>query len=94
MRPWVKLTSSRICNISSQPALRRAGVMNFVQMSRSERPRLSIGLSGLPFRFASLPFLRFRACKCVGRLQPIVFLDREHHDNRASLLGCRDGGGR
>jgi len=42
IRPFVKLTSSRICNISSQPAFRRAGVMNLVQMSRSERLRLSI----------------------------------------------------
>ena len=36
MRPLVKLTSSRICDISSHPAARSAGVMNFVQMSRSE----------------------------------------------------------
>ncbi len=34
-RPFVKLTSSRNCVISSQPACRSEGVMNFVQMSRS-----------------------------------------------------------
>ncbi len=34
-RPFVKLTSSRSWVISSQPARRSAGVMNFVQMSRS-----------------------------------------------------------
>ena len=41
MRPLVKLTSSRICNISSQPARLTAGGMNLVQMSRSVRLRLS-----------------------------------------------------
>ena len=35
IRPLVKLTSWRICDISSQPAYFTAGVMNFVQMSRS-----------------------------------------------------------
>ena len=34
-RPYVKLTSSRNCVISSQPACRSEGVMNLVQMSRS-----------------------------------------------------------
>jgi hypothetical protein len=34
IRPLVKLTSFRI-NISSQPALRSADVINLVQMSRS-----------------------------------------------------------
>lgn len=43
MRPLVKLTSSRICNISSHPACFTAGVMNFVQMSRSLRDFLFIG---------------------------------------------------
>ena len=42
MRPAVNVTSSRSCDISSHPAPRRAGVMNFVQMSRSERLALSI----------------------------------------------------
>ena len=37
IRPLVKLTSSRIWDISSQPACFTAGVMNLVQMSRSER---------------------------------------------------------
>ena len=45
MRPLVKLTSSRICDISSHPAARNAGVMNFVQMSRSERAFLSIWMA-------------------------------------------------
>lgn len=36
MRPLVKLTSSRICDSLSHPAACRAGVMHFVQMSRSE----------------------------------------------------------
>jgi hypothetical protein len=51
MRPFVKLTSSRICSISSHPALRRAGVMNLVHMSRSLSWRLSMHLrdsSGVP----------------------------------------------
>ena len=42
MRPFVKLTSSRICTISFHPAVRRAGVMNFVRMSLSVRAFLSI----------------------------------------------------
>ena len=42
IRPLVKVTSSRICRMSSHPARCRAGVMNFEQMSRSERFRLSI----------------------------------------------------
>ena len=33
----LKLTSSWICDITSQPARLTAGVMNFVQMSRSLR---------------------------------------------------------
>jgi len=37
IRPLVKDTSSRIWDKSSQPAFLMAGVMNFVQMSRSER---------------------------------------------------------
>jgi hypothetical protein len=40
--PFGEKTSSRICNISSQPARFRAGRMNFVQISRSVRLRLSI----------------------------------------------------
>ena len=47
MRPLVKLTSSRICSISSHPAVRRAGVMNLVQMSRS----LSAALVHAPHAF-------------------------------------------
>ena len=43
IRPLVKLTSSRIWTISSHPAVRKAGVMNLVQMSRSLRRLLSIG---------------------------------------------------
>src|SRR5712691_7034073 len=35
IRPLVKLTSSRSCVISSQPACRSEGVMNLVQISRS-----------------------------------------------------------
>jgi len=35
IRPLMKLTSSRICVISSQSADFTAGVMNFVQVSRS-----------------------------------------------------------
>ena len=50
IRPLVKLTSSRICNSSSHPALRRAGVMNLVQMSRSLRLFLSIGRRHQPCR--------------------------------------------
>ena len=42
IRPFVKLTSSRICDISSHPARLTAGVMNFVQMSRSLRAVLSM----------------------------------------------------
>jgi hypothetical protein len=45
IRPFVKNTSSRICDISSQPARRSAGVMNFVQMSRSLISLFSIALS-------------------------------------------------
>src|SRR5262249_40850712 len=48
MRPLVKLTSSRICNITSHPARRTAGVMNLVQMSRSLRVCLSIWCGGPP----------------------------------------------
>ena len=43
MRPLVKLTSSRIWAISSQPAFFTAGVMNLVQMSRSLRSFLFTG---------------------------------------------------
>jgi hypothetical protein len=42
MRPFVKLTSSRIWSISSHPALRSEGVMNLVQISRSLKFLLSI----------------------------------------------------
>ena len=42
MRPLVKLTSSRICAVRSQPAATREGVMNLVQMSRSLRVELLI----------------------------------------------------
>ena len=40
MGPLVKATSSRICCMSSHPERCSAGVVNFVQMSRSERLRL------------------------------------------------------
>ena len=40
MRPFLKLTSSRICDITSHPARCTAGGMNLVQMSRSLRTRL------------------------------------------------------
>src|SRR5688572_32018515 len=40
MRPLVKPTSSRICHWISQPALTTAGVIYFVQMSRSLRSLL------------------------------------------------------
>jgi hypothetical protein len=54
MRPLVKLNSSRICTISSHPALRSAGVINFVQMSRS----LSVYLSIAPLTAATGCFNR------------------------------------
>ena len=41
-RPLVKVTSSRTCVAKSQPARCRAGVMYWVQMSRSERLFLSV----------------------------------------------------
>src|ERR1035438_8212537 len=44
MRPLVKLTSSRICVISSQPACFTAGLMNLLQMSRSLRSFMFIRL--------------------------------------------------
>jgi hypothetical protein len=44
IRPLV-INSSRICITLFQPALRSAGVMNFVQMSRSLRSRLSMMVS-------------------------------------------------
>ena len=37
MRPFVMVTSSRICDIASQPAPTSAGLMNLVQISRSLR---------------------------------------------------------
>ncbi len=40
--PLVKKTSSRTCSIISQPACLTAGRMNFVQISRSVKERLSI----------------------------------------------------
>ena len=40
--PLVIVTSSRICDIAFQPAFVMAGLMNFVQMSRSLRDFLSI----------------------------------------------------
>ena len=55
MRPFVKLTSSRICDITSHPARRTAGVMNLVQMSRSLRVYLSILPGGSPL-----------GCECAG----------------------------
>ena len=42
LRNQVAKQRKEICNISFQPALLRAGMMNFVQMSRSVRFRLSI----------------------------------------------------
>jgi hypothetical protein len=45
--PLVKLTSSRIWVIASQPARLTAGVMNLVQMSRSLRACLFIGWGDL-----------------------------------------------
>lgn len=45
-RPLVKVTSSRTCVAKSQPARCRAGVMYWVQMSRSERLFLSVTREG------------------------------------------------
>jgi hypothetical protein len=42
MWPLVKLTSSRICVSTSHPAFNTAGVMHFVQMSRSLKVFLSM----------------------------------------------------
>jgi len=41
IRPFVNETSSRICACRSHPAAHTAGVMNFVQMSRSLSDALS-----------------------------------------------------
>lgn len=48
MRPLVKATSSRIRANSSQPARFSAGVMNFVQISRSLRDFLFTGTLAAP----------------------------------------------
>ena len=50
----MKLTSSRICVISSHPARRKAGVMNLVQTSRSLRLFLSMRVRLLPFAVKSM----------------------------------------
>src|SRR5579862_7649839 len=64
IRPLVKLTSSRTWVISSQPACLTAGVMYFVQMSRSLSSFLFIGLvMGLPF----WP-MQSKTCNLLGRL--------------------------
>ena len=47
MRPLVKLTSSRICIIPSQPARFTAGPMNLEQISRSLRSFLFIRFVGI-----------------------------------------------
>jgi hypothetical protein len=48
-----RATSSRICDISSQPACRKAGVMNLVQMSRSLRVCLSVVVTRSPVSIGS-----------------------------------------
>lgn len=84
MRPLVKLTSSQICRISSQPALRRAGVMNLVQMSCSERLRLSMRLSARPSCCGSWLFPPSRAgFSGAARLNPCCI----RRPRRAAQLG-------
>src|SRR5712692_7667557 len=86
MRPLVKLTSSRSCVISSQPACRSEGVMNFVQISRSLSCFLFMPKELLP----------------VGTNRPLVYLvwlqgGRGFPDNLADASpslykrGVRDG---
>src|SRR5262249_38997878 len=63
-RPLVKVTSSRTCVRRSHPARPRAGVMNFVQISRSLSDFLSLVSirPALPYPFLSCrsnPFLTF-----------------------------------
>jgi hypothetical protein len=87
MRPFVKLTSSRICDIKSHPARRRAGVMNLVQMSRSLSVRLSIQPGTNPLGFPktrwhySLKFKSGTGCNTREKALPIKGRrnGRDHH---------------